>query len=49
LLTRDEEEEKALDLIVPVLGQARSADLLAELWDFESIADVRTLRPLYQS
>jgi 2-methylcitrate dehydratase PrpD len=47
-LTRDEEEEKALDLIVPVLGQARSADLLAELWDFDSIADVRTLRPLYQ-
>jgi 2-methylcitrate dehydratase PrpD len=47
-LTRDEEEEKALDLIVPVLGQARSAELLAELWNFESIADVRTLRPLYQ-
>jgi 2-methylcitrate dehydratase PrpD len=47
-LTRGEEEEKALDLVVPVLGQARSAELLAQLWNFESIADVRTLRPLYQ-
>jgi 2-methylcitrate dehydratase PrpD len=47
-LTREEEEEKALDLIVPLLGQARSVELLAQLWNFESIADVRTLRPLYQ-
>ena len=43
-LTRDEEEEKALDLILPILGKARSIDLLAELWNFEAIPDVRTLR-----
>jgi 2-methylcitrate dehydratase PrpD len=48
-LTRDEEEEKALDLIVPVLGKARSSELLAQLWNCEAIADVRILRPLYQS
>jgi 2-methylcitrate dehydratase PrpD len=47
-LTRDEEEEKALDLILPILGKARSIDLLAELWNFEAIPDVRTLRALYQ-
>jgi 2-methylcitrate dehydratase PrpD len=47
-LTRDEEEEKALDLIAPLLGRTRSADLLAQLWNLETIADVRTLRSLYQ-
>ena len=48
-LTRDEEEEKALDLVVPILGKARSKDLLTELWNFEAIPDVRSLRPLYQA
>lgn len=45
-LTRREEEEKALDLIVPVLGKRRSAALLAVLWEFERIVDVRSLRKL---
>jgi 2-methylcitrate dehydratase PrpD len=48
-LTREEEEEKARDLILPVLGKARSAELLAQLWNFEALADVRSLRPLYQT
>jgi 2-methylcitrate dehydratase PrpD len=47
-LTREEEEAKALDLIVPVLGDAPSRELLAELWNLESLADVSSLRPLYQ-
>jgi 2-methylcitrate dehydratase PrpD len=47
-LTREEEQEKALDLLVPVLGQKRSAALLAALWDFESVKDVRALRKLVQ-
>jgi 2-methylcitrate dehydratase PrpD len=47
-LTRDEEEEKALDLIVPVLGKARSEELLAQLWNFEKLADIVALRRLYQ-
>ncbi|MBI4205702.1 MAG: MmgE/PrpD family protein [Betaproteobacteria bacterium] len=46
-LTRAEEEEKALDLIVPVLGKHRSGALLAALWDFDNIKDVRSLRRLY--
>ena len=47
-LTRDEEEAKALDLIGPVLGRGRGAELLAQLWNLEKIADVSALRPLYQ-
>jgi len=47
-LSRGEEEEKARDLIVPILGEARSRELLARLWNFEQIADVNSLRPLYQ-
>ena len=46
-LTRAEEEEKALDLLVPVIGGKRSEALLAALWDFEKIEDVRILRRFY--
>ncbi|MGQ0750136.1 MAG: MmgE/PrpD family protein [Betaproteobacteria bacterium] len=46
-LTREEEEEKALDLIVPILGKRRSETLLAALWQFENLKDVRALRRLY--
>jgi 2-methylcitrate dehydratase PrpD len=47
-LTPAEEEEKALDLIAPILGGQRSRALLAALWNFEKIKDVRALRKLYQ-
>ena len=46
-LTRNEEEEKALDLIVPILGKRRSEVLLAALWEFEKLKDVRALRRYY--
>ena len=46
-LTRAEEEEKALDLIAPVLGKARSNDLLAALWNLNALKDVCALRRLY--
>lgn len=45
-LTRGEEHEKALDLIGPVMGKQRAGRLLAALWDFESVKDVRSLRRL---
>lgn len=48
-LTRDEEEEKALDLIVPILGKKRSQALLAALWNFDKFRDVRELRRLYSA
>ena len=46
-LTREEEQEKARDLITPILGKRRSDELLAALWNFDEIADVRSLRRLY--
>jgi 2-methylcitrate dehydratase PrpD len=46
-LTRDEEQEKALDLVVPILGKHRSAALLQALWNFDGIRDIRELRRLY--
>jgi len=46
-LTFSEENEKALDLIAPVLGKRRAQDLLAALWKFDQIKNVRTLRRLY--
>jgi 2-methylcitrate dehydratase PrpD len=46
-LTPAEEEEKALDLIAPVLGKARSQILLKALWNFEALKDVRALRRHY--
>lgn len=45
-LTRNEEEEKALDLMVPVLGKNRAQKLVAALWGFDRIRDVRSLRKL---
>jgi 2-methylcitrate dehydratase PrpD len=48
-LTPAEENEKALDLIVPILGRKKSAALLDALWNFDEIADVRALRKLYQA
>ena len=47
-LTPAEENEKALDLIVPILGKQRSHELLDALWNFEKIKDMRALRKLYQ-
>lgn len=44
--TRVETEEKALDLIVPVLGRRRSLALLAALWKIDRMENVRALRKL---
>ena len=45
-LNRRDEEEKALGLIAPVLGKRRAQALLAALWNFDRIKDVRSLRKL---
>jgi 2-methylcitrate dehydratase PrpD len=45
-MARAEVEAKALDLVAPILGRARSAKLCAAVWGMEKIRDVRTLRPL---
>jgi 2-methylcitrate dehydratase PrpD len=44
--SREEEQEKALDLIAPVLTKRRAQALLARLWDIDRIKDVRELRKL---
>lgn len=45
-LTRPDEEEKALDLMAPALGKRRAQALIAALWDFDGVKDVRALRKL---
>jgi 2-methylcitrate dehydratase PrpD len=46
-LTREEEEEKALDLMSPILGKRRSKLLIASLLGIEKIDNARALRKLY--
>ena len=46
-LPRPEEEEKALDLMGPVLGKKRTQDLMSALFKIEKIKDARALRGLY--
>lgn len=48
-LTPAEENEKALDLIMPILDTKRSKALLDALWNFDRIPDVRALRKLYSA
>jgi 2-methylcitrate dehydratase PrpD len=45
-LTPAEEEEKALDLIGPLLGGRRAKALLSMMWNFERVGNVRLLRRL---
>jgi 2-methylcitrate dehydratase PrpD len=46
-LSRDDQRDKALDLMAPVLGRRRSEALIASLFSIERVANIRTLRRLY--
>jgi 2-methylcitrate dehydratase PrpD len=46
-VTRRDIEEKALDLMAPVLGKQRREALLAALFNIETLKDVRVLRGWY--
>jgi 2-methylcitrate dehydratase PrpD len=46
-LTRKQVEEKALDLMAPVLGRKRSETLMNALFDIDKLKDVCALRRLY--
>lgn len=48
-MPREEVEEKALDLLGPVLGSDRARALTARIWELEGLADVRELRPLLRA
>ena len=45
-MTTEEIEEKSLDLLIPVLGEARSCDLIKRVWNLEQTHNMRELRPL---
>ena len=48
-MTRAEVDAKAADLMTPVLGAKRARDLIDAVWEIESVADVRRLRPLLRA
>lgn len=48
-MTADQVEDKARDLIAPILGPQQTEDLIAALRSLESLNDVRQLRPLLQA
>jgi 2-methylcitrate dehydratase PrpD len=48
-MTRAEVEEKAYDLMAPILGKARARKLCQRVWDLEKISDMRALRPLLKA
>jgi 2-methylcitrate dehydratase PrpD len=47
-MPREEVVAKCRDLIAPVLGTKTAADLIERVFDIESVADIRDLRPLLQ-
>jgi 2-methylcitrate dehydratase PrpD len=47
-MIRDEIITKARDLITPVLGAPKCTELIAKVFELESVSDIRELRPLLQ-
>ena len=39
-------EEKCRELVVPILGEEHSQDLIDKIWHLEDVSDMRELRPL---
>ncbi len=48
-LTAEEENEKAIDLLAPILGPRKADRLLDALWRFDELQNVRELRRLYRA
>jgi 2-methylcitrate dehydratase PrpD len=48
-MTRVEVDEKAFNLIAPVIGKARARKLCDAVWRLEKLRDVRALRPLLRA
>lgn len=48
-MTRQEVQDKALDLIVPILGAGRADALLTQLWSLGDVKDMTELGPLMQA
>ncbi len=47
-VTREDEEEKALDLMAPVLGRKGARGLIDAIWGIDRLQDVCALRRLYR-
>ena len=47
-MTRSDVELKSLDLMVPILGRAKSQKLIKTIWSLEKVKDMKQLRPLLQ-
>jgi 2-methylcitrate dehydratase PrpD len=47
-MTREEVEQKARDLVEPVLGKASTATLIDKIFNLESVKDIRELRGVLQ-
>ena len=47
-MARDEVIAKARDLIAPILGAQKTANLISNIFNLESAADIREMRPLLQ-
>ncbi|MFH0847381.1 MAG: MmgE/PrpD family protein [Chloroflexota bacterium] len=45
-MTREEVEEKSLDLMTPVLGKDRAMGLIQRIWHLEQVKNIRELRSL---
>jgi 2-methylcitrate dehydratase PrpD len=45
-MTAAEVQEKAFDLLAPILGMRRARALIGTIWNLDRVGDVRTLRPL---
>jgi len=48
-MTRAEVDEKAYNLMAPVLGAKRARALCDTVWNLDKLKDVRKLRPLLQA
>ncbi len=45
-MTREEVDEKCYSLLVPIIGEKRSRDLVNAVWSIDTLKDARSLRPL---
>ena len=45
-MTRQEVDDKAFELMAPILGQSNTRSLIDKVWEIEVIDNVRELRPL---
>jgi len=45
-MTRQEVDDKAYDLMAPIVGKENARTLIDKVWEIEKVENVRDLRPL---